>query len=125
MKTHRLFNSYDNNSIMRVDNIFSKINSFSNITTDEKNICVFLSVAKNNTIKIEQLVKETKLELKDIVISLHKLEKGDFVEKNPSPLSEKYTLGFNGQLFAEQLKNMYPQVKSFLGDKKIIKPLKV
>ncbi|MBI2543087.1 MAG: hypothetical protein HYW24_02795 [Candidatus Aenigmarchaeota archaeon] len=111
-------------NIMSQDNIFSKIENFDKIVTDRNSMTIFLTVAKKKLVYIEELEQDTKLSLKDIVISLDKLEQGDFVKRNPNPSSHKYILGFNGQLFAEQLRNSYPEVKNLLGNEKIIQPLK-
>jgi len=48
--------------------------------------------------------------------------RGDFVVRNPNPKSQKFKLGINGQMFAEQLKITYPEVRELLGHKKIIEP---
>lgn len=53
------------------------------------------------------------------------LEKGNFIEKNPGPLSSNFRLAFNGQLFAEQLKTLYPEIRKLLGNKSLIKPIKI
>lgn len=112
------------NNIMPENDIYSKIENFDKIVTDTNSMTVFLTVAKKKSAYIDDLEEDTKLSLKDIAISLDKLENGDFVKKNPNPSSHKYVLGFNGQLFAEQLRSSYPEVKNLLGDEKIIQPLK-
>lgn len=110
--------------IMSQDNIFSKIENFDKIVTDNNSMTIFLTVAKRKIALIEELEQDTELSLKDIVISLDKLEQGDFVKKNPNPSSHRYKLGFNGQLFAEQLRDSYPEVRNLLGNERIIQPLK-
>ena len=85
---------------------------------------IFLTIAKNKVAEIEQIFSDTNLDIEDAGIPLKKLEEGDFIIKNPNPLSNKYKLGFNGQLFVEQLKIMYPEIKKELGEESSIEPLK-
>lgn len=108
---------------METKNYFSKIDSFCDITTDRNSMATFLAIAKNKVRDFEQLSKDTGLSLKDILDSVDKLEKGDFITRNPNPLSQKFRLGFNGQLFAEQLKTSYSEIKEYLGSDSLIEPL--
>jgi DNA-binding MarR family transcriptional regulator len=111
------------NQYMNTDNPFSKMSEFVEVTTDKSSVMIFLSVAKNAPIMTPQLIEETGLGTAIVDASLNKLEQGDFIKRNPNPASNKFTLGFNGQLFAEQLRNTYPEVRSLLGEKQLIEPL--
>ena len=74
-------------------------------------------------VKIKDISEETNLALREVVNSTYKLEKEDFIVHNPNPLSQKFKLGFNGQIFAEQLKIEYPEIEKVLGKKSLIEPL--
>jgi len=104
-------------------NVFSKMQDFANIATDRVAIQVFLSVAKHKVIKIGQLEEETHLPLESINVAIEKLEGGNFVERNPNPASQKFKLGFNGQMFVDQLKIVYPELQEQLGKESHIEPL--
>ena len=108
---------------MKNDNVFFKIDNFVELTTDKNAMMVFLIVAKNRIIKIEDISEETNLGRREIVNSTDKLEREDFIVRNPSRLSQKFKLGFNGQIFAEQLKIEYPEIEKLLGKKSLIEPL--
>ncbi|MBU0898944.1 MAG: hypothetical protein KKB03_03620 [Nanoarchaeota archaeon] len=101
----------------------SKLGNFSYITTNKNSIKIFLSVAKHKKRGIDQLASDTKLGIDDINRIVKKLERGDLITRNPNPESQKFILGFNGQLFAEQLKNSYSEIKEFLGEESLIEPL--
>lgn len=112
------------NDVMN-ENIFSKMENFARIAADKNALKIFLYIAKNNVRSIDQIFEDTSLDLKEIVLSLEKLERGDFIVRNPGPRSQKFRLGFNGQLFAEQLRFSYEEVDNYLGNRKIIEPLKI
>jgi predicted transcriptional regulator len=109
---------------MENDNMFLKIENFSNITTNPNTVKIFLIIAKNKVMHFDQIIDEANLSYKDVIDSTDKLEKGNFIIRNPSPTSQKFKLGFNGQLFAEQLKMNYPEIQNLLGKESLIEPLK-
>jgi hypothetical protein len=123
MKKHKPFNNRGHINIMKNNNVFSKIDNFIELTTDKNAMMVFLTVAKKRIIKIEDISEETNLGLREVVNSTDKLEKEDFIVHNPNPISQKFKLGFNGQIFAEQLKIEYPEIEKVLGKKSLIEPL--
>jgi len=123
MKKHKPFYIRGHINIMKNDNVFFKIDNFVELTTDKNAMMVFLIVAKNRIIKIEDISEETNLGRREIVNSTDKLEREDFIVRNPSRLSQKFKLGFNGQIFAEQLKIEYPEIEKLLGKKSLIEPL--
>src|SRR3989338_9994117 len=108
----------------QIDKI-ERIESFKKITTDKNSIKIILDIAKNNERFFDDICSDTGLEPEIVAEYLKGLEKGDFIMKNPGSLSKKYVLGFNGQIFAEQLKSEYFEVKKFLGDESLIRPLKI
>ena len=116
--------STNSNSITMNKDPYCKMEHFVDIATNKNIMEVFLDIAKNRVRKLEELSEDTGLGLEDLAVSIRKLEDGDFIIKNPNPLSDKFKLGFNGQLFAEQLKIIYPDVREFLGKESLIEPLK-
>lgn len=105
-------------------NIFSNARRFSEITENPKALVIFLSIAGKESRTYDELVEDTTLELADVAPLVKELELGKFIEPNPRPSSNKFRLALNGQLFAEQLKSIYPEVKELLGEKSLIRPIK-
>ena len=106
-------------------NIFLNAGRFSKITQNPSTLAVFLSIAKHKTRNYDQLVEDTNFDLAEVAPLVKDLEIGGFIERNPGPLSSKFKLGFNGQLFAEQLKSSYLEVKELLGEESLIEPIVV
>lgn len=118
-------NNPEANSYYMDKNPYSKMDDFVHIASDSNAMKIFLLIAKKGVRQIQQIAKDTSMELKDVLNSIDMLEKGGFISRNPGPLSQKFRLGFNGQLFAEQLKVAYPEVKEYLGEKNLIEPIRV
>jgi len=106
-------------------NPFLNASRFSKITQNPHTLAIFLSIATHKIRNYDQLVEDTKMDIADVAPLVRNLENGGFIEKNPGPLSSKFKLAFNGQLFAEQLKSSYPRVKELLGEESLIEPIKV
>jgi len=106
-------------------NFFTKARKFSEVVKNPFNISIFLSIAKNSHITYKELLGNFKQKIQDVSLSIGILEEHNLIEKNPNPLSQKYKLSFNGQIFGEQLKREFPKVKEFLGDENLIEPLKL
>ncbi len=104
-------------------NIFTKANRFARIVEDPKAIAIFLSVAANKVRNYEQLIEDTGLDLADVAPLVKRLQEGGFIKPNPNILSNKFRLDLNGQLFAEQLKLDYPEVRELLGEESLIEPI--
>lgn len=110
---------------MKPKNPFIRIKEFSNLVDNPFNFSIFLSIAKNSIMTYPQLFQDFEGKMKEVSESIETLQRGGLVEGNPHPLSEKFKLSFNGQLFAEQLKIEFPNVKEFLGEQNLIEPLTV
>lgn len=95
------------------------------MTQNPNALAIFLSIARHKTRNYDQIVEDTKLDIADVAPLTRNLETGGFIEKNPGPLSSKFKLAFNRQLFAEQLKTSYPEVKELLGEKSLIEPIRI
>lgn len=106
-------------------NLFLNASRFSKITQDPSALAVFISIASHENRSYEEIVEDTNLDLADVAPIVKTFEQVNYIEKNPGPLSRKFVLGFNGQLFAEQLKELYPEVKEIIGEKTLIRPIKV
>ncbi len=98
---------------------------FAKLLTDKIAIKIFLDIAKNDFRFFDNICEDTSLEPEDVATYLKKLEEVNLIEKNPGPVSKKYVLAFNGQIFAQKLQEEYPQVREFLGGKNFIRPLKL
>ncbi len=105
-------------------NPYAKMEDFVSVVTDKNAMQIFLLIAKTHIRKIDQIIEDTSLDPKDVALSIDKLEKGNFIVRNPSLMSQKFRLGFNGQLFAEQLRIEFPEVRKLLGDRVIIEPIR-
>ncbi len=106
-------------------NIITKARRFSEVVENPKAISVFLSIAINKVRNYEQLYEDTGLELAELAPLVKRLQEGGFIKPNPNPLSNKFKLAFTGQLFAEQLKIDYPEIKELLGEQSLITPIKI
>lgn len=106
-------------------NLFLNASRFSKITENPNSLSIFLSIAKHKTRNYDELVEDTNLDLAEVAPLAKELVDGGFIEKNPGPLSSRFKLAFNGQLFAEQLKSAYPEVKELLGEESLIEPIKL
>ena len=106
-------------------NLFTNASRFSKVAQNSKAIAIFLSIASHKTRNYEQLIDDTNLDLADVAPIVRELEESKFIERNPNPLSNKFKLAFNGQLFAEQLKSSYPEIKELLGEESLIEPIKI
>jgi len=109
---------------MKPTNPFLKVREFSSIVDNPFNLSIFLSIAKNSRRTYTELMEEFN-KVKEVADSINILQKGDLIEGNPNPISERFKLSFNGQVFAEQLKTEFPEVKNLLGDENLIKPLSI
>ncbi len=110
---------------MKTSNPFIKIREFSNIVDNPMNLSILLSIAKKSRRTYDQLIVDFNGDVKNVVDSIDTLQKSNLIEGNPNPLSKKFKLSFNGQLFAEQLKIEFPNVKDFLGNDSLIEPLHI
>jgi|SRR3989344_1956480 len=104
-------------------NIFTKADRFSKIVEDPKSIAIFLSIAAKGVRNYEELIEDTGLDLAEVAPLVKRLQEGGFIKPNPNPLSHRFRLDFNGQLFAEQLKLEYPEVRDLVGEKSLIQPI--
>jgi len=118
------FNTEAAHNIKMSKNPFSKMENFAEFATDKNMMKIFLLIAKNRRRYVNELVTDTGMMEREVICIVDKLESGNFIEKNPNPESRKYKLGFNGQLFAEQLKLTYPEIKEYLGNENLIEPIK-
>lgn len=105
------------------DNSFFRMLLFKEITTNSDVMAIFLSIGKSKKMTDEQIMDKTNLSANAVDLCLNKLENADFIERNPGKASRTFKLSFNGQLFAEQLKRMYPKVEELLGNKNLIEPI--
>jgi len=110
---------------MLSQNPFLKAKEFSKLVSNPLNLSVFLSVAKHKIRKYSELIEEFDEGVKNVSSSIEFLEKTNFIERNPSFLSQKFKLSFSGQLFGEHLKQEFPLVNKFLGERILIEPLKL
>ncbi len=106
-------------------NPFTNAIRFSRIVQNSTALNILLRIAENKTRTYDELEQDMSLTLATIAPIVDDLEKGGFIEKNPNPLSRKFKLAFNGQLFLEQLKSEYSELRELLGEKSLIQPIKI
>jgi len=95
---------------------------FTKMVEDPSTISILLNIAKNKRSKISELHRDLGIDTYDLIEKLKFLETNGFIEQNPHPkdLDKTYRLAFDGQLFAEQLKRGFPNVKAYLGEENLI-----